>query len=493
MSQRRPAAHVARALGAAAGEHCHLPWHHRARRAVGHSIKLRLVLLFLALAAAMTFVFVSGAQRAFSVGWRDAARPLLMDYVDHLAAEIAPAGNGPPSIARAQELAARLPITIDISGPTVTWRSHPEQALPAWQRVDVDAIGLQGGDAGSSAWRDEASWVRLVRRDTADGHRIAFGLNAAAFERRPRMVGYAVLSLLLLTLLAYLYVRRLLRPLDAITAGAQRFGAGQFDTPIPIRRPHKPDELGQLAATINTMGRDIHGMLEAKRALLLAISHELRSPLTRARLHTELLPEAQADIAPQREALQRDLQEMATLISDLLESERLASPHAALQREPLDLAALAAEVQQELAARHPESAPGIRLLPAADLPTLPLDASRMRMLLRNLLDNALRHGTPPGAPAPELRLSSTADSGITLAVRDFGPGVPEAQLPNLAEPFYRPDSARTRHAGGVGLGLNLCKLVAQAHGGTLQAHNANPGLTVTVTLPGDSTRAPLRS
>ena len=80
---------------------------------------------------------------------------------------------------------------------------------------------------------------------------------------------------------------------------------------------HGPDELGELAQTINTMGRDIHQMLEAKRALLLAISHELRSPLTRARLNAELLPET-AEVNPQRDALLRDLQEMAMLISDLL-------------------------------------------------------------------------------------------------------------------------------------------------------------------------------
>ena len=85
----------------------------------------------------------------------------------------------------------------------------------------------------------------------------------------------------------------------------------------------RADELGQLADMMNTMGQDIRQMLDAKRGLLLAISHELRSPLTRARLNTELLPET-PEVNPQRDALMRDLQEMAGLISDLLESERLA-------------------------------------------------------------------------------------------------------------------------------------------------------------------------
>jgi signal transduction histidine kinase len=83
-----------------------------------------------------------------------------------------------------------------------------------------------------------------------------------------------------------------------------------------------------------------------------------------------------------------------------------------------------------------------------------------------------------------LRLEAAADGGIVLAVRDFGPGVDEAALPHLAEPFYRTDAARQRATGGVGLGLYLCRLVAQAHGGSLEVRNAQPGLEVRVTLAG---------
>jgi signal transduction histidine kinase len=237
-------------------------------------------------------------------------------------------------------------------------------------------------------------------------------------------------------------------------------------------------------------------MLEAKRALLLAISHELRSPLTRARLNTELLPET-AQVNPQRDALLRDLQEMASLITDLLESERLSAKHAALQREPLTpqaLVALTQEVIAEVLARHPaqpDTGPNtplnIRLMADARLPTLTLDTTRIRLLLRNLLDNALRHSA--GAPLPpELHLRAEG-SGIGIQVRDHGPGVPEHQLPHLAQAFFRPDTARTRAQGGVGLGLYLCKLVAQAHGGTFAVRNAQPGLAVTVTLPGDRVSA----
>jgi len=440
----------------------------RAKKRLAHSIKLRLVVVFLVLAAAMTFVFVTGAQKAFSLGWREAARPLLMDYVSRLAAEVSPPEGGSPSVARAQAITQRLPLTIDIAGPEVNWRSHP-----AHKRFD----GYRNTPDNPN--REGPNWQTLLTRTTADGHTIEFGINDEAFERRPRLVGYALTALLVLTLLAWWYVRRLLRPLDAIGAGARRFGAGDFSQPIPLRRQHAPDELGELAATINTMGTDIRQMLDAKRALLLAISHELRSPLTRARLNTELLPET-ADVTPQRDALLRDLQEMSRLIADLLESERLADRHAALQREPVALEALVHEVMVELQTRHP-GASAVRVQAGAALPVLALDKARMRLLLRNLLDNALRHSAD--APlTPEVHLTVVA-SGLEVTVRDHGPGVPEAQLSHLAEPFFRPDSARTRAQGGVGLGLHLCKLVALAHGGTFAVRNAGPGLAVTVVLP----------
>ena len=432
------------------------PWHRRARHALAHSLRVRLVALFVLLALAMAAVFVGGMQYALSIGWRDAARPLVMDYVDKLAAEI----GSPPSVERAQALVERLPLRVTITGPIVNWHSQTGQA-----------------DHGPR-WRDSSRWDQeehLLERKTADGHRIQFALSTAAWNDRPRFVGWTTLSLLLLfTALAYRRVRRLLRPLDDIRAGALRFGAGDFSQPIAVPHRHHPDELGELAGTINTMAADIQQMLDAKRSLLLAISHELRSPLTRARLNTELLPETE-ELQASREALLRDLALMRDLVTDLLESERLSARHAALHCEAVDLKALAQEVVDSLGQPVQQDIAG-------DLPVLQLDPARMRLLLRNLLDNALRHSTD--APqSPLLLVRATEAGGVDLSVRDFGAGVPPDQLPQLAQAFYRPDAARTRDDGGVGLGLYLCKLVALAHGGTFRIDNASPGLVITVTLP----------
>ncbi len=275
--------------------------------------------------------------------------------------------------------------------------------------------------------------------------------------------------LLLLTGAAFAYVRRLFKPLDDIGAGVQCFGAGNFSQPIAVARC---DELGDLAGQINTMGQEIAQMLDAKRALLLAISHELRSPLTRARLNTELLPET-IDTEETRQALLNDLSEMARLITDLLESERLNGNHAALSLELTDLG----ELVQDAAAGM-TSNPPLAINIEANLPPLQLDRTRIRLLLRNLLDNAQRHGQGP----IEISLSRTADM-LQLTVRDHGPGIAPDQLPQLAQAFFRADAARQRSTGGVGLGLYLCRLVAQAHGGELVLENAGPGLRTFVRLP----------
>jgi signal transduction histidine kinase len=124
----------------------------------------------------------------------------------------------------------------------------------------------------------------------------------------------------------------------------------------------------------------------------------------------------------------------------------------------------------------------VQLQIARDLPAQQLDQTRMRLLLRNLLDNALRHG---GKQAPVELQIRVDNQQLVIEVRDHGTGVPEHQLEQMAQPFFRPDAARGRNSGGVGLGLYLCRLVAEAHEGSFRLSNAHPGLRVVVSLPVD--------
>lgn len=438
------------------GRHGHHPWRAGWQGAVHrfqHTLKWRLVTLFLVLAVVVCFTFVMGAHQLLGMGWQGYGKPLATDYVDHLAAQI----GTPPNIEKARAITERLPLTVTIEGPVVNWSSHPGRMRPWMWPVRT----LRGTDA---------SWVHM--RKLPDGHTVTFGFAepVPAAMLGPHYAGWATLALLLLsTLGAYAYVRHLFRPLDDIHEGAVRFSRGEFAYRIPLRCH---DELGDLTVQINTMAGEIQRMLEAKRAMLLAISHELRSPLTRARVNAELIDDSEA-----KTALLRDLAEMRDMVTDLLETQRLSGGHATLQREPAELNAV---VREAIDAHFPGREVITELAPG--LPPLPLDPVRLKLLLRNLLDNALRHSA--GALRPPV-VSTTAEDGgkVALAVRDFGPGVPPEHLPHLTEAFYRADSARQRATGGVGLGLYLCRLVVQAHGGTLEIRNAEPGLLVRVLLP----------
>nr|WP_255719730.1 ATP-binding protein [Pelomonas sp. P8] len=273
---------------------------------------------------------------------------------------------------------------------------------------------------------------------------------------------WAVPALLLVTGLAFAMIRHMVEPLHALADGAEAFGRGELDHRVPVI--HR-DEIGDLALRFNQMADDIQAMLDGKRALLLALSHELRSPLTRARLHAEMVGEG-----PSRDALLDELAQMRDLISALLESERLGGGHRALQLADCDLAGLVREQAQ----------PGVELQIEPGLPALHLDRLRVQLLLRNLVQNALRHNYGERG-AVQVTLAR-AGQGVRLAVRDHGPGVPPEALAQLGQPFYRPDTARTRQEGGVGLGLCLCRLVAEAHGSPLVLRNAEPGFEAAVTF-----------
>ena len=410
--------------------------------------------MFLVLALGIAAVFLLGMQRLLQGGWQAYAKPLVADYVERLALEI----GTPPDAAKARALTQKLPISVRIEGP---------------------AVQLDTTSAAARAWRenrarhrdDEEPYTQGfgLSRSTADGHQIHFALATAPDAMRSRLFGWATLGgLLLLTALAYATMWRLLRPLQDITAGVEAFGRGQFDTPI---RLHRRDELGDLIERISTMAASLHGMLDAKRALLLAMSHELRSPLTRARVNAELL-----DDTPERSALLRDLAEMRDLIVSLLESERLAGVaegHGALQTDSVDLAALAHEV----AAGQDQDQGSLTFDLDDSIGPVQADATRLRLLLRNPIQNARRHAADAPLP-PQLSLRRQADGQLAFGLRDHGPGVTPALLQRRTEAFHRPDSARTRSSGGVGLGLHLCRRVAQAHGGQLRIRLANPGLEV---------------
>lgn len=407
-----------------------------------HSLSGRLILLFLLTGLALALVVRSGFRYGLESNLRELTAPHLNEYIQHLVREL---GN-PPTAAAAEKLEQRLPLEIVLSrSPAQIEITHRHE------RVLADGSPVIVGR------RDGGGFVVEVR--VGDQYVLFLPRTLRDTEVVPAVAALTIGAILLVLALAYHGIRRLFRPIETIQAGVARIGRGELDYRLRIQRR---DELGDLADSVNAMADDIRGLLEAKRALLFSISHELRSPLTRARVNVELLEDG-----TERKELLGDLGELDSLLNELLESERLRGRHVALDRQAVDPTELLTELCRKSFADQD-------LTLELDPPDtwLSLDQNRIRLLARNLLRNALRH-TRDGDAAPILR-SHADERDWCLEVQDFGAGIAAEHLRHLTEPFYRADPSRQRTSGGVGLGLYLSRVIAEAHGGELRIES-EPG------------------
>ena len=426
--------------------------HHR------HSLSGKLLMLFVLTALLVVALVGGGVGKFFRLHFEENIQPHLMQYLEYIQQDI----GIPPDRQRALELAKRLKVDIYFIGPEGRWSSNGRS-------IDFQALKIERSFRHNTTEYGiainhglEYFWTRLG--DTT----LYIDIPNIRPERKGGEALFILVSLLLLFALYHL-ILRLIRPLNTLIAGVRRFGKGELDHRI---RMNRRDELGELADSFNDMADDIEQMLDAKRQLLLAISHELRSPLTRAKVSLELMEDGS-----QREELAKDLNEMEALIEELLESERLSTRHRALNRQRHDLNGLIYELLRQ---HFPDIERNPQLVNGSTI--IDVDGTRIKLLLKNLLQNALRH-TPDSAPPPQIMLERRGKMAIII-VKDFGRGVEAEQIPHLTEPFYRADASRHRETGGYGLGLYLCRVIAEAHGGTLEIESeVGKGTTVRVKLP----------
>jgi signal transduction histidine kinase len=213
-------------------------------------------------------------------------------------------------------------------------------------------------------------------------------------------------------------------------------------------------------------------MIGARDQLLLDVSHELRSPLTRLKVALEMLPHGE-----KRQQMTADVAEMEIMIAELLELERLRDGRGVrLVRQ--DLTSLLGDVVETFR----ERTPGVRLNMGTQELLLDIDPDRLRIVFRNLLENAIKYSLPDSRP---IQVSAAADAtAVVVRVSDDGPGIPDGDIGNLFEPFFRVDRSRSKKTGGYGLGLSICKRIVEAHGGTIAVEN-NPtrGASFIVSLP----------
>ncbi|SER25161.1 His Kinase A (phospho-acceptor) domain-containing protein [Lentzea xinjiangensis] len=279
-----------------------------------------------------------------------------------------------------------------------------------------------------------------------------------------------LIALVLGLLTSQLLAHGMTSPLREMTSAARSMASGDYSRSV---RATSSDEVGQLAEAFTVMAADLAAADRQRRELIANVSHELRTPISALQAVLENVVDgvAAADAATMRTALAQT-ERLGRLVSELLDLSRIDAGVLSLNREPLPVSSLVADVVAEAAVAAPAASFSIDV--PADLTVL-ADGERLHQVLVNLVDNAARHGPTGGLVSVSGR---AAGDSVVLEVRDEGPGIALADRSRIFERFTRGERAG---GGGTGLGLAIARWVVDLHGGTIAV--VDPGSCIRVTLP----------
>ena len=289
----------------------------------------------------------------------------------------------------------------------------------------------------------------------------------------PALFGVGLGAVVFSALLWFPFIRGITRSIGRISEASRRISEGRFDVRVTDQRR---DELGQLGETINHMAERLEGLVTGQKRFLGDIAHELCSPLAKLRVALGII-EQRADEQQQRYVLSaaEKAEHMATLVNELLSFSKASLGVAATKLERVAVR----DVVQKAVQRETTEGCTIRVEAGEDLAVL-AEPELLTRALANLVRNAIRHA---GHAGPITVSAVREKDEVCLTVADSGPGVAEAELPRIFDPFYRVDASRDRATGGVGLGLAIVKTCVESCRGTVSCRNRVPsGLEVTIRL-----------
>jgi signal transduction histidine kinase len=418
-------------------------------RHVRQSVFTKLVLIMLSMAATLLALVAAFFLLYLGPVMNASIDGVVHEYMHTVAATA-------PSYERAKEIGNRLDVQTRYDGPDGTWATT--DGLPSAAEARRRGHGVLSGH-------------HYYVMSAPNGGSYVFAWKVPDRLYTAHLVVPAVVLLLVagVVFAAHGVLKRLLRPLRLLGDGVSRLSNGHLDVVVPKR---SGGEFGALTDAFNRMVGRVTDMIRARDQLLVDVSHELRTPLTRLNVAVELV-----DDAEMKARMAADLADMEIMISELLELERLGDGRGiATTRQ--DLVPLLSEVAHS----YDDRPPRVRLTPATTAIVANIDRDRMRTVIRNLLENAIKYSLPDSEP---VEVSLTQDLQTTvIRVTDDGPGIPEDDVPNLFEPFFRVDRSRSKKTGGYGLGLSIAKRIVEAHGGTIAvANNGKRGASFVITLP----------
>jgi two-component system sensor histidine kinase BaeS len=321
-----------------------------------------------------------------------------------------------------------------------------------------------------------AGWLGLYKREHLSNPLVAAFLKQQS--RALYLIGGPIL--LLAAIVAFLLSRHFLAPIRKLTAGTRALSLRRFDSRIDVQ---SQDELGQLARDFNTMAQTLAKYEQMRQQWISDISHELRTPLSVLRGELEAIQDGVRKMDRETlNSLHAEVLHVGKIVNDLHELSLADSGSLPFKKEPIDPLAVLANTLKSFRTGFEKRAIDLQADLEIGAPVRVLgDADRLTQLFANLLENTLRYADSPGA----LKLWQTrAADRLTLYFEDSGPGVPPASLEHLFDRLYRVDKSRSRALGGSGLGLSICKSIAETLGGSIRALNApSGGLRIELVLP----------
>ncbi|MCX7878492.1 MAG: HAMP domain-containing histidine kinase [Ignavibacteria bacterium] len=353
----------------------------------------------------------------------------------------------PPDTIKAREIADELEIGIRFESQNFIWSNDKD--LPSMELLEKEAVRilppLRSEDSSPPGRIMRYKNVTYSIIDFPEGHFIIDPINPDRFFKPEKAVILSVVFVLLIVSGMYFYLRYLFTPLKSLTLAVQSIGEGNYDVKVP---EGSSDELGELGHAINDMSGRISEAMKAKEQLLIDVSHELRSPITRIKLGLEL--------GVSSEKLKEDLCEMEKMVSGMLDNYR--SDNKDLRMAKTELVALIKDIINEYSNQE-----RLEVIDKAAKYFINCDSERIRTVLRNIIDNSLKYSEKDV-------IIDVFSQGrkVIVSVTDQGIGISEDDLKYIFEPFYRADPSRSKKTGGFGLGLSICKKIMSAHKGEIK-------------------------
>src|SRR5262245_17377079 len=365
-----------------------------------------------------------------------------------------------PDFETAKRLSARLDLQVRYEGPDGSWSTASD--LPTIRDVEQGRVSRPSGGLLRRAYY-------VAPAANTGTYLFAWNFGGRMYKAHIALLLVLMLIMAAVVVTALVVLKRLLRPLRELNDGVARLSAGQLDVVLP---GGARDEFGMLTDAFNQMVRRVREMIRARDQLLLDVSHELRSPVTRMKVALELLPHGD-----QRTHIATDVDEMERMIAELLELERLRDGRG-IKTVRQDLMPLLRDVAETFKNRTP----GVRIVSTSREAEVDVDGEEVRTVIRNLLDNAARYSLSTSRLV-ESSVTQNAES-VMIRVMDDGVGIPEGDIERVFEPFFRVDRSRSKSTGGYGLGLSICKRVMESHGGSIAIEcQAGCGTSFVLTFP----------